>query len=92
MSRGRPGGQPSIGFRRSGVRGPGQALGQGLQHGDELGRVQHLEVEALEREVQGELVQGIGSRVQDAAAGIDGLQPARGRGRPPGDVLRRPRR
>jgi hypothetical protein len=59
---------------------PAQALGQPPQDRDELRRVEDLEVEALEPDVQGQLVQRVGPGVQDAGVWAGGFQPAGGSG------------
>ena len=59
--------------------GPAQAVGQGAQHGHKLGRVEDLEIEALERDVEGELVERVGPGMQHAAVLVHGLQPPGGR-------------
>lgn len=53
----RPGAQQGHLTQWWGVGSVAQAVGQGAQDRDELGRVQDLEVEALDGDVKGELVE-----------------------------------
>jgi hypothetical protein len=45
-----------------------------MQHGDELRWVMDLEVEALDGHVEGDLLQGVRSGVEDAGMPADGFQ------------------
>jgi hypothetical protein len=67
---------------------PVQPSGQGPQDRDELGRIQHLEVETLEPDVQGQLVQRVGPGVQHAGGRARRFQPARGGGGAPASGAR----